>query len=78
MSAYSASAPVRARNTAPMTASATAGRCTSRPTPANGFSAASTAGLRMMGITPMTAITTNHTTMMGPKRLPTRAVPWRW
>ena len=78
MSAYRASPPVSARNTAPMIASATCGRCTSSPSPASGLSAASTCGTRTIGTTPTTAITTNHTTMIGPKKLPTRAVPWRW
>ena len=42
---------------------------------AAGSSAASTCGWRTIGSAPMTAITTNHTTMIGPNRLPTRAVP---
>ncbi len=35
-------------------------------------------GTRTMWYTPSAAITTNHSTMIGPNSLPTSAVPWRW
>ena len=39
--------------------------------------AVSTIGARVSHMTPSTAITTNHTTMIGPKSRPTRWVPCR-
>ena len=42
-----------------------------------GSSAASTSGCRAMADTPSTAITTNHTSMMGPNARPIFSVPNR-
>ncbi|MCY1510442.1 hypothetical protein D9M68_448190 [compost metagenome] len=76
MSAYSASPPVNARNTAPSTASDCA-RCTTRkPTARRGSSAASTCGCCSTCHSPATPSTRNHSSITGPNILPTTPVPF--
>ncbi len=78
MSAYSASHPVMHRTTAPRV------RKPARPWFAknmiayHGLIAASTDGVSMIERTPSTAMVTNQTSVIGPKAVPTRAVPKRW
>ena len=78
MSAYSASPPVTASTTAPSTAKPIQPLLAKKWKPWIGLSAPSTAGSRVMPATPSTAIATNQTTMIGPKRRPTLSVPYFW
>src|SRR6185312_6947162 len=78
MSAYSASAPVSTRTTAP-----------NRKNPCHPFSAKNRiayigstanriAGSFMISATPNAAMLANHNSITGPNTLPMRSVPWRW
>ena len=78
MSAYSASAPVRARNTAPRTRKLSPGDCQAKLSAYLGSSAASTAGVWTIEPTPSAASVRNHITIMGPNSLPSAPVPCAW
>jgi hypothetical protein len=72
-----ASAPVRARKAAPSTAKPIAGgECARYISAWCGLSAPKMPGAATMPRRPSTAITTNHISMTGPKRLPMKAVPF--
>ena len=75
MSAYSASPPVTARNTAPITMKPfqplTAKNCTA----AQGFSAFRMCGALLIPLIPKAAMMANHTSMIGPKTFPILPVP---
>ena len=43
-----------------------------------GFTAQSTLGWATIQIRPVKPMVMNQTSMIGPKTLPTRAVPWLW
>ena len=75
MSAYSASAPVMASTTAPMAMNAMKGRSAANLSACTGETAVRISGLDTTWGMPMTAMVTNHATMIGPKNLPTAAVP---
>ena len=75
MSAYSASPPVKARNTAPSTASDCAGCVSKKPMAWEGSSAASTCGFCSTCHSPATPITVNHSSITGPKTRPMTLVP---
>lgn len=77
MSAYSASPPVNARNTAPSTASDCAGCVARNCTAQRGSIASSTCGFCTIWYTPDTASTPNHSTITGPNTRPTDSVPLR-
>ena len=79
MSAYIASPPVTARNTAPNTAKVTgSGVAAKNRTARTGSSASSAAGWRRIAATPSTAIAPNQTSMTGPKIRPMKPVPRDW
>ncbi|MNG19660.1 hypothetical protein D3C84_1038440 [compost metagenome] len=78
MSAYSASAPVNASTTAPRIATPMPGWTTKKRTAQAGFTACNTSGCCRMPYTPRAPSTRNQVTMIGPNRMPIRAVPWRW
>jgi hypothetical protein len=77
MSAYSASAPVKASTMAPTAANTCQPRACRKARPLSGLSAARMAGWRTISRNPKNASTANHTTITGPNSLPTTAVPWR-
>ncbi|MNI57323.1 hypothetical protein D3C73_1123780 [compost metagenome] len=54
------------------------GCTTKKRTPHAGFIACNTSGCWMIPWTPNAPSTTNQVTMIGPNRMPMRAVPWRW
>ncbi len=78
MSAYSASPPVSARNTAPITANATIGLAATKRAASTGSSARRISGAAQTLTRPSTPMTTNQTTMTGPNNRPMLAVPRRW
>ena len=75
MSAYSASAPVTARTTAPSTMNEAAPWLLRKPKAWTGFRAASTSGACAIPCMPLDASAMNHVSMIGPNSLPTAAVP---
>jgi hypothetical protein len=75
MSAYSASLPVSARNTAPRIASASSGCCASIATAKVGDTATRTPGFSRSAASPSTASVANHSSITGPNIAPTRSAP---
>jgi hypothetical protein len=73
----SASAPVNARNTPPITAKAMSGFASTKRAASPGLSALRISGAAQMLMTPSKPITTNQLTMIGPNRRPILAVPRR-
>ena len=78
MSAYNASPPVSARNTAPITANETFGSAIRKRAAAAGLTAVRMAGARQMLTNPRAPMTTNQTTIIGPNSLPMLPVPYCW
>ena len=76
MSAYSASPPVKARNTAPSTARAWLLCVNRKPSASRGSSAARTRGCSATCQRPASASTANQSSITGPKILPTTRVPF--
>ena len=74
-SAYSASAPVTHSTIAPSMMNAVPGLPHMKLTAYQGLSAFKITGLVAMCITPSSASTANHTSVIGPKNLPMPAVP---
>ena len=77
MSAYSASPPVMTRTTEPSTKKDKDPLACTNCTAYRGFTAARMDGCCAISTAPSVAIVTNHTSVMGPKALPTRSVPNR-
>ena len=77
-SAYSASAPVTARNTAPSVTNPIIPWCSMKVTASHGFSASRTSGCRPIGWIAAIAITANQRHITGPKNAATLAVPRDW
>ena len=78
ISAYNASAPVKASTTAAKMVMPMPGWAIKKFAAHQGFNACNTCGSRMMPEIPRAPSTTNHSTITGPKRIPMRAVPCFW
>ncbi|MNI49439.1 hypothetical protein D3C73_1040500 [compost metagenome] len=77
MSAYNASAPVMHRTTAPKARKPRMEFPSRKCMACSGLMAASTEGLPIMAAAPNTARTANQSSITGPNRAPTPALPLR-